>query len=60
MTQLKTDNARLMSDNILIIKKLKDIRKYEKKMKMKRIDFESSINSFYYFFFEKADEWGRW
>ena len=45
-----------MSNNVFIIKKLESIRKYEKKIKMKRVDFESSIDSFHYFFFEKVDE----
>ena len=36
-----------------MIKKLENIRKYEKKMKMKRVDFESSIDSFHRFFSKK-------
>ena len=55
MTQLKTDNARLMSNNAFIIKKLKNVRKYKKNMKMKRVDFKSSIvDSFHHFFSKKS------
>ena len=36
-----------------MIKKLESIRKYEKKKKMKRVNFESSIDSFYRFFSKK-------
>ena len=55
ITQLKVDNARLMSNNVFMIKKLESVRKYEKMMKMKRIDFETSIvDSFYRFFSEKS------
>ena len=36
-----------------MIKKLKNIRKYKKKMKMKRVDFETSIIDLFYRFFSK-------
>ena len=53
--QLKIDNARLMSNNVLIIRKFENIRKYEETMKMKRVDFETSIiDSFYRFFSKKS------
>ena len=55
MTQLKIDNARLMSNNALIIKELENVREYEKAMKMKRIDFETStVDSFHRFFSKKS------
>ena len=50
---MKIDNARLMSDNVFIIKKLEGIREYEKKMKMKRVDFELLIDLFHRFFSKK-------
>ena len=53
MTQLKVDNARLISNNVFIIKKLENVREYEKKMKIKRIDFETSIVDLFYRFFSK-------
>ena len=44
-----------MSNNVFIIKKFENVRKYEKNMKMKRVDFESSIiDSFYRFFSKKS------
>ena len=43
-----------MSNNVFMIKKLESIRKYKKKMKMKRVDFESSIDSFHRFFSKKS------
>ena len=43
-----------MSNNVFIIKEFENIRKYKKKMKIKRIDFESSIDSFYRFFSKKS------
>ena len=44
-----------MSNNAFMIKKFEDVRKYKKKMKMKRIDFETSIiDSFYRFFSKKS------
>ena len=53
--QLKVDNARLMSNNVFMIKKLEGVREYKKTMKMKRIDFETSIvDSFYRFFSKKS------
>ena len=39
-----------MLNNVFIIAKFKVIRKYKKKMKIKFINFETSIDSFYYFF----------
>ena len=55
MTQLKVDNARLMSNNVFMIKELESVREYKKTMKIKRIDFETSIvNSFYRFFSKKS------
>ena len=42
-----------MSNNFLTIIKFKNIREYEKKMKMKFINFETSIDSFYRFFSKK-------
>ena len=57
MAQLKIDNARLMSNNVFMIKKLENVREYKKTMKIKRVDFETSIiDSFYRFFFEKVDK----
>ena len=44
-----------MSNNVFIIKKLEDIRKYKENIKVKRIDFESSIiDLFHRFFSEKS------
>ena len=37
-----------------MIKEFKSIRKYEKKIKMKLINFETSIDSFHRFFFKKS------
>ena len=37
-----------------MIKEFESIRKYKKKMKIKRVDFESSIDSFYRFFSKKS------
>ena len=55
MTQLKIDNVRLMSNNVLMIKKLENIREYKKTMKIKRIDFETSIvDSFHHFSSKKS------
>ena len=42
-----------MSNNVLIIKKLENIRKYKKKMKMKRVDFEMLIVDSFHRFFSK-------
>ena len=39
-----------------MIEELKGIRKYKKKIKMKFINFETSINSFYRFFSEKVNK----
>ena len=51
---MKTDNVRLISNNVFMIKKLKNVRKYEKMIKIKRIDFETLIvNSFHRFFSKK-------
>ena len=55
ITQLKIDNARLMSNNVFMIKKLENIRKYKKTMKIKRIDFETLIvDSFHHFSSKKS------
>ena len=43
-----------MSNNVFIIKKLENIREYKKKIKIKRVDSESSIDSFYRFFSKKS------
>ena len=44
-----------MSNNVFMIKKLENVREYKKKMKIKRIDFETSIvDSFYRFFSKKS------
>ena len=43
-----------MSNNVLMIKELENIRKYKKKKKMKRVDFESLIDSFYRFFSKES------
>ena len=52
---MKIDNVRLMSNNALIIKKLENVRKYKKTMKMKRIDFKTSIiDSFHRFSSKKS------
>ena len=37
-----------------MFKELKSIQEYEKKIKIKFIDFETSINSFYHFFSKKS------
>ena len=38
-----------------MIKKLENVREYKKNIKMKRVDFESSIiDSFYHFFSKKS------
>ena len=42
-----------MSDNVFIIKKFEGVREYEKNMRMKRIDFESSIIDSFHRFFSK-------
>ena len=39
-----------------MIKEFKNIRKYEKNIKMKFINFETSIDSFYRFFFEEINK----
>ena len=53
--QLKIDNVRLISNNVLMIKEFENVRKYKKKMKMKRIDFKTSIiDSFHRFFSKKS------
>ena len=55
MMQLKIDNARLMSNNVFMIKEFENVRKYEKNIRMKRIGFESSIvDSFHRFFSKKS------
>ena len=36
-----------------MIKKLENVRKYKKKIKMKRVDFETSIVDLFYRFFSK-------
>ena len=55
MTQLKIDNVRLISNNVFMIKKFKNVREYKKTMKMKRVDFEASIiNSFHRFFSKES------
>ena len=51
---MKTDNVWLMSNNAFIIKKLKDIWEYKKEIKIKRVDFELSIDSFHRFFSKKS------
>ena len=52
---MKTDNARLMSNNVFIIKELKGVRKYKETIKVKQIDFETSIiDSFHRFFSKKS------
>ena len=53
MTQLKIDNARLMLNNVFIIKKLENVREYKEKIKIKRIDFKTSIIDSFYRFFSK-------
>ena len=50
---MKVDNARLMSNNVFMIKKFEDVREYKKTMKMKRIDFETSIVDSFHRFFSK-------
>ena len=42
-----------MSNNVFMIKEFKDVRKYKKNMRVKRIDFESSIIDLFYRFFSK-------
>ena len=44
-----------MLNNAFIIKKFENVRKYKENMKIKRVDFESSIvDSFYRFFSKKS------
>ena len=53
--QLKIDNVRLMSNNVFMIKKFESVRKYKEMMKMKRIDFKTSIiDSFHRFSSKKS------
>ena len=42
-----------MSDNVLMIKEFENIREYKKTMKMKRVDFETSIVDLFHRFFSK-------
>ena len=42
-----------MSNNVFIIKKFESVREYKKNMKIKRIDFESSIIDLFHRFFSK-------
>ena len=52
---MKIDNARLISNNVFMIKKFESVWKYKKTMKIKRVDFETSIiNSFHRFFSKKS------
>ena len=47
---MKIDNARLMSNNVFIIKKFENVREYKENMRIKRIDFELLIiDSFHRF-----------
>ena len=50
---MKINNVQLMSNNAFIFKKFKNIRKYEKKMRLKFIDFKTLIDSFHRFFSKK-------
>ena len=50
---MKIDNIQLTLNNVFIFKKLESIRKYKKKIKIKIIDFETLIDSFYRFFSKK-------
>ena len=44
-----------MSNNVFMIKKLESVREYKETMKIKRIDFKTSIiDSFYRFFSKKS------
>ena len=43
-----------MFNNVLIIKKFKNIQTYKKKMKIKSINFQTSIDSFYRFSSKKS------
>ena len=51
---MKIDNVQLISNNVFIIEKFENIRKYEKKIKMKFINFETSIDSLHRFFSKKS------
>ena len=53
MTQLKADNARLISNNVFIIKELESVWEYKETMKIKRVDFETSIIDSFHRFFSK-------
>ena len=53
MTQLKTDNVRLISNNAFMIKEFENVRKYKKTIKVKRVNFETSIIDLFYRFFSK-------
>ena len=46
---MKIDNVQVMSNNVFIFKKFKNIREYEKKIKMKLINFKMLIDLFHYF-----------
>ena len=50
---MKIDNARLISNNVFMIKKFENVREYKEKMKIKRIDFKTSIVDLFYRFFSK-------
>ena len=54
MIRLKVDNAQFMFNNVFIIEKFKNVQTYKKKMKMKFINFQTSIDSFYRFFSKKS------
>ena len=54
MIRLKVDNAQFIFDNAFIILKFKNIQTYEKKMRIKFINFQMSIDSFYRFFSKES------
>ena len=53
MAQLKTDNVRLMSNNVFMIKEFEGVREYKETMKIKRVDFKTSIIDSFHRFFSK-------
>ena len=56
MIRLKVDNAQFVFNNVFIIEKLENVQAYKKKMKMKIkfINFQTSIDSFYRFSSKKS------
>ena len=49
-----------MFNNVFIIEEFENVQTYKKKIKIKFINFQTSIDSFYRFFFGEVDERERW